>query len=61
MKIKVTYGQDMEVKDEDLKQRIKHKANKLGYKTGKCSIRFDGFLYCINFDEDRIVHQLEYK
>lgn len=61
MKMIFKYGDDLEVKEEGLKQRIKHKANKLGYKTGSCLIRYNGFLYYVDFNKDRIVAQLEYK
>lgn len=53
---------DNEVVDESLKRLIKRKAIKSGFRgVDKCFIRYYGRLYSVNFKEDKVVLQSEFK
>lgn len=45
----------------ELKQRIMHKARKLGCEGDECLLSYGGHPYLVKFKEDIVIRQLEYK
>lgn len=52
---------DRYVGDGDLKQRVIHKARKLGCEGNECSISYGGHTYLVRFEDDTVIRQSEYK
>ena len=52
---------DAYVIDNDLKQRVMHKARKLSCEGDECLIPYGGHSYLVKFKEDVVIRQLEYK
>lgn len=50
-----------EVQDEELKRLIKKRALRNGKNKGECIVRYGGRMYLVNFEEDKVVLQVEYK
>lgn len=45
-----------EIRDVTLKTAIKERAIKNGINAGICTVRYDGCMYLVDFDNDTVVH-----